>query len=460
MFSPENVPLDVLQPILDHLSDRRDLNASALVSRNFNRAATPLLYRTLDSRILKNNVLVHPSATLLKRPQLAHYVRHVTETGAVQRLRQYNPALTHDVTAALRLCTNLESATWIDDTETPEANFLPVLQVLRTLPLRALTIRTQYDVGEAAWEILNGITGLRYLSVWSLEWGPPRVLQGWAETLGSTLTHLELGRCAGVPATLLISVFMSLPHLLDLRLKGAPSPAIPAILACLPALVALDTEYLGSGNYRPPLTPLPRLSRLTIRTSSVDVQGPQRLWSWTRALVPHQATLRSFCLNAFSVQGQTAISRPFLVDIVRAHGETMREWAVGTTQMTLESIAYLCKECPELETLVCSVASPSVAMIAEATAHAQNLRTLKLHVQWIPDADIPSQYDDVPAPFDIGTSVYTDLSHLSTIEGNNAMYFTAEHARTLMLRNGSRLRAIALGGDRYIVSARLTMVLR
>jgi len=54
MSALENVPVDLLEPILIHLSDRRDLSAAALVSWAFNCAATPLLYRTLDSQLWRN----------------------------------------------------------------------------------------------------------------------------------------------------------------------------------------------------------------------------------------------------------------------------------------------------------------------------------------------------------------------------------------------------------------------
>ena len=46
-----DLPLDILQPIVASLSDRRDWHACALVNKAFNQVATPLLYRTLDSRI-------------------------------------------------------------------------------------------------------------------------------------------------------------------------------------------------------------------------------------------------------------------------------------------------------------------------------------------------------------------------------------------------------------------------
>ena len=43
------IPIDIFYSVLAHLIDRRDLYTAALVSRDFNKAATPLLYRTLDT---------------------------------------------------------------------------------------------------------------------------------------------------------------------------------------------------------------------------------------------------------------------------------------------------------------------------------------------------------------------------------------------------------------------------
>ena len=51
MSSRPELPLDILPPILAQLSGPRDWHACALVSKVFNRAATPLLYRTLNSRM-------------------------------------------------------------------------------------------------------------------------------------------------------------------------------------------------------------------------------------------------------------------------------------------------------------------------------------------------------------------------------------------------------------------------
>ena len=105
----QDLPFDVLPPVLAQLSDSRDWHACALVNKSFCRVATPLLYRTLDSRIISKashrrhsspassdfffsfqTLVHHPSSTLLQRPQLALYVRHVTETGKCHLVRLQN----------------------------------------------------------------------------------------------------------------------------------------------------------------------------------------------------------------------------------------------------------------------------------------------------------------------------------------------------------------------------------
>ena len=48
----ERVPEDLLMPIFEQLQDQRDLYACSLVNRTFNRAVTPILYRSWDTRLV------------------------------------------------------------------------------------------------------------------------------------------------------------------------------------------------------------------------------------------------------------------------------------------------------------------------------------------------------------------------------------------------------------------------
>lgn len=70
--------------------------------------------------------------------------------------------------------------------------FPSLLAIIRVHPLREFRIRTHSDLGAEVWSELITVTGLRKISIWCME-GPPRVLQGWSESLGDTLTELELG---------------------------------------------------------------------------------------------------------------------------------------------------------------------------------------------------------------------------------------------------------------------------
>ncbi|KAI9465914.1 hypothetical protein BJY52DRAFT_1202147 [Lactarius psammicola] len=405
------IPTDIFYSVLEHLTDRRDLYTAALASRDLNKAATPLLYRTLDTdtraRLWDHKStgdVIHPAFTLLQRPELARHVRHVRETGV---LHANYPSVTEVVLKALRLCDNLYSFTWVDDT----------------------------DLGEDAWTLLNTFTNLQKVAIWCMN-GPPRVLQGWAPLLGSTLTELELGRCAGVPATILIAVLSQLPHLRDLRIKGAPSSAIPDILTSLPALVALDTEYLRPGLLRPlgRDAPLPLLERLTVRTSSVDLQGPVQLWAWLRALTP-RPSLESFTLYAFSTAGQMSIPRGFLLSLARRHADTLRQILLNMTQLTLADVQCVCELFPQLEELSCAVASRDAESIGRAVERAHNLRSLKLHVYWIPTSrDGENEFP----------SSYTDTYALHSPNSPVARFGLAD-AEAMMRRPVSRLRTVSIG---------------
>ncbi|KIM66131.1 hypothetical protein SCLCIDRAFT_1211367 [Scleroderma citrinum Foug A] len=429
----EILPTELIQPILCQLRNKCDLTTAALVCRSFNYAATPLIYRKIDARIQDNRVISHPSATLLQRPELAQYVWHVTETGVALRS---NPRMAQEITATLSLCTNLVSATWKDDDEAAEAVFMPFLEVLMTLPLKEFAICTKYDVGDRAWTLLNSMKGTRRLSVRSPEWDkPPRVLQGWAAQLGPTLRYLELGRCSGISPAILISVFSQFPLLQNLRILGVASTAIPSIITCLPNLIALDMDYQRHGNYPLPSMPLPHLQQLTIRANSVDASGLVELWNWTCSLIPHEGSLQSFSLVSFTI----VIPLPFITRLICRHGRSLTQFCVGSAQVTPEVMTYLCRDCPALASLECSVVNLDMQTIAKAIEPAKNLHTLQF-VLWIQAcaADTGLRY------YGFSRMMYEHYSRR-----NEAVPFSAEEVKTLMLRPGSELRTITFGGISY-----------
>lgn len=162
-----------------------------------------------------------PVQTFLETPELLQYVRHAQATGRpppshysfrssdgtrLGSIHKYGTTLFDNLLTALSKCRHLESFTWSAQAdrlttqphEDPMAHSVAdqslrgVTKVLAELPITELTIRSYVGLSEEAWSELIKISGLKRLSLWCME-GQPRVLQGWSETLGSTLTHVELG---------------------------------------------------------------------------------------------------------------------------------------------------------------------------------------------------------------------------------------------------------------------------
>lgn len=128
------------------------------------------------------------------------------------------PDIIEHTLAALALCANLHSLTWIEENATAPETLPALLNVVRTLPLRALTIRTHNDLGADAWAQIIALEGVRRIALWCME-GPPRTLYGEPVPLGTSLTHLELG----------VSAFPYPPS----ERACPPSPSSPSPLLCV-----------------------------------------------------------------------------------------------------------------------------------------------------------------------------------------------------------------------------------
>jgi hypothetical protein len=168
-----------------------------------------------------------------------------------------NPNIKQEILAALTLCTNLRSMTWIDDSHTADASLLKFLAIVRKFPLRELTIRTHGDPSNEVWSQLMSIVGLEKVSLCCTE-VPSRVLHGWSESLGSTLTHLELSVCISPSCKARLSMIYCLskrdvPMLqqpLFRFFNGYPSPAsTPKRRSC---------KYNSAHTCPPPRSTIPR----------------------------------------------------------------------------------------------------------------------------------------------------------------------------------------------------------
>ncbi|KAL5521347.1 hypothetical protein ACEPAG_9272 [Sanghuangporus baumii] len=456
MVKARDIPTDVLPLIVSCLDDRLDLYNATLVNRAFYAATIAILYEALDSRLVstdKGLIIHHPARTLLQKPKLARYVRSIRENGKLHGAPQTRAQHIHLLAVrALSLCTSLHSFVWEDGNFLPDEMLLSILGVLKTLPLRELTIRTFKNLGPSVWDTLHQFKDLSSVTIFCME-GPPRILQGWSETLAPTLTHLDLGRCSGVPPTLLIGVFSHLQSLTHLRIKGAHSPSLPYLIAQLPRLRSLDTDYSDAGNVRPVSGQLrmPALEKLTLRASSIDAAGPVGLWGCTQILLSNKiGSLREFRLQTFSTVGETSVPRPFILFLAQVHGRAFQRFLVGTTLLTLGDVACLCDMFPKLEEISCALPNYEVRGIRDATTHAYNLRSIRINRRLF------------SAPF-LRNPLSKNLSNSgdalrisSTLTPKDAGYdpdemsahedsFSIAYAEEMMLRPRSCLRQITVG---------------
>ena len=184
-------------------------------------------------------------------------------------------------------------------------------------------------------------------------------------------------RCADAPTTL-VSVFQRLPLLRHLRLRGAPANTILPILALLPDLRSLDTEYHvanstsffsdekshslhltenGITGIQSPT--LPALQHITVRTSFKPDKGFQMLWKWVCDLVPFPS-LETFRLHGFPWNSDAEIPRSFIINMTDKHGATLKHFVVSDCYISLENLQWLSSKFLILETLECSLVSPNL----------------------------------------------------------------------------------------------------
>jgi hypothetical protein len=383
-FNFKDLPLDILPCILSFMTDRRDCYAACLVNRTFNHIATPLLYDSIDATTSKTGELVHPSSTLLNRPELATFVHQVQEDRSF--------IMSTDFPKALRLCVNLRSASWFDDgpSDFNASALVTFLSIMRDLPhVEELRIRSRTELPAYAWEELRQLCGLKSVSIWTLE-GPPPILQGWVENMAGSLTKLELGRCAGVPPTLLIGVCMRLPLLQELTIKGVSSGSLATLISYLPNLTSLDTDLIHSSVMRKPPQPLPSLTKLNVRLSLIKTLEKDDWWNMMSILSPTRdsaSSLVELALDSKSVTWGT-VSRlwpPWIMELgerqrrVPGGQAVLEKLLIECVELSVDSVELIVTNFPALKELRCTVASSDLASMKTVFSRAQGLSVLQMN---------------------------------------------------------------------------------
>lgn len=381
VFDFEKLPLDLLPCILSFVTERRDRYSACLVNRVFRWIATPLLYSSVNAKVAKTGRLVHPSATLLKRPDLAEAVLSVQED------RSFFSSTDHP--KALQLYVNLRAASWFDDRlhDFDATALVKFLSILKTLPhLEQLRIRSRTELPAAAWSELRQFCSLKSISIWTFD-GPPVGLQGWADKMAPNLVKLELWRCAGLPPTLLLSGFMGMPHLRELGIKGVAAGFLPTLLSYLPNLIALDTDYLPSTMRTPPSQPLPSLKRLTVRLNAVRTIE----WADWRFLVylisptdKAPSSLTEIVIDGNALHGISigSVHSRWVFEVAERQKRlgkiSLERFSVQSVEIATQELQHVFEAFPGIKELRCTLASKELKTIKEILARARHLKFLQI----------------------------------------------------------------------------------
>ena len=122
------------------------------------------------------------------------------------------------------------------------------------------------------------------------------------ELVDTRISHVVLARIAHAHRLEGLTLHGTLEEPCSAGVVFGSDHVIDGVHTFLPHLEALDTEYFGQAALsRYDDVPAARLRELTVRTSSVHLQGFQQLWTWIRRLTP-RPSLEAFTLNAFSTR--------------------------------------------------------------------------------------------------------------------------------------------------------------
>lgn len=227
---------------------------------------------------------------------------------------------------------------------------------------------------------------------------------------------------------------------------------------------------------------MPTLTSLTVRTNSVDTLGPDKLWSWINDIIPNPG-LEKFKLHAFTMNNAryadtitpgdlggdgTMMPRMFLMDLAKVHASSLKEFDIGTVELTMSNVRLLKTSFEKLEVLACAVAVPEVVSHVlgrrcehDIDAHsiksaiqlmisgARNLHTLKLSVHWIPY---------VTHTLKLGRELLAPKASPGHFHLQGTTFSLQTATEMMLSPNNPKLRNIEIGRQQFTVSVPLASI--
>ncbi|KAI5891276.1 uncharacterized protein SCHCODRAFT_02628600 [Schizophyllum commune H4-8] len=379
MVSADNLNFDVLELIFAFLASK-DLPNVALVSRSFNAAVLPQLYRVLPFRQFhakRHDVVMSPFAAVLAHPDLAIHVRQVD----IQCIPLYKTGYPHPVflrqcTQALALCTNLQTF------RCSIPSFPSFILSLEDKP-RLTTLRMHGSLTTCQVERLLRINTLVSLVVDTATWTILDALPRWAESMEDSLENLTIFMAPDLNEGVLRSTVLSLTRLRSLHVVGCQKIDHNALLNLTEHTPLLESLALTATDSTCPLSTadhtLANLRHLAIdgrwhQSSSNMLTVLNTIMDHINAAAP---TLTSFVLR-FHERSKTQLTLPLLKPILDAHKNTLRTLSFIECTVGLDLVAHICNVCPIIQRL--EIGFPAMDPLGQVAFTSMIARSFSIRV--------------------------------------------------------------------------------
>ncbi|KAI0357708.1 hypothetical protein OH77DRAFT_1494614 [Trametes cingulata] len=405
----EDLPVELLPLIMQHVVRPSHLATLCLVNKTFYGFAVPLLYERVFiyawHREGKAKV-VKLFRTLAEYPHLAKLVQQLV-------IRDFPKALQsedHDMILELclngiRNCINLRACTWTRHGSLTSRVLETLVDCAR---LSELEVNGQHNNYYDP-RILPKFTHLRKLSL-IMPSGPViDTLPSWTQNNRETLQYLSLICKSSTRVTdrVLQDISSHVSNLEYFYLVGCPKVTHEGLWAVLSAtykgIVGLGMEGLSTAfdmaAFSERCNRAGTLSRLRSITLTVDEHTSLAEWQKHVLNLLANAPLRQFHISTVGGHVNHRLSDDFCSAIVSAHRSRLTRFSVHRMRMSIDAIADICARCTVLEQLFIVVEQNDLDALGPCLARAPRLRAV--HVNRPLDfgsEDVPKQsYDKILA---------------------------------------------------------------
>ncbi|KAF4613324.1 hypothetical protein D9613_010978 [Agrocybe pediades] len=384
----QDLPLEILPEILQHIVRPQHLASACLVNKKFHQFTVTRLYERVSiySWHKEGKIkVIKLFDTLSKYPYLASLLRKLEIRDFPKALPDADGDIMKQVQDGLRNCTNLRACTWTRDGSL-DSDILRVLHSCQNL--EELELNGHND-GHYDPRLLLGFTHLRRISIIMPSAAVVSQLRPWLSLTGDTLRSLTLICKASTFVTdqILESLAPFLVNLEYLHLTGCVKVTHRGVWSILSSntkgLLGLGLEGVSPKFHMATLASQcissGALIRLRSITLTVNQQIPMKEWVTGVVELLSTSPLELFQIYSSGAFFESPVTDDLWNQLILNHGQRITRFSVHRMLISLEAIDNICSQCTNLEQLFIVVEPNSLDILADSLGKAKKLRTVHIN---------------------------------------------------------------------------------